>query len=136
MMTWFGAPVPQADHAVHAVRCALAMQRALAELDRGRERAGMPALAMGIGVHGGRVGAIGAPRRREYTPIGDAVNVAFRIQELGKAAGSPILVSDATRRQVGAALGFVAAGRLALRGRSEGIDCWVPAPDGGPASDG
>jgi class 3 adenylate cyclase len=128
IMAYFGAPVEQPDHAERAVRCALAMQDALLTGEQGR------VLHMGIGIHTGAVvvGDIGAPRRREYTAIGDAVNVAARIQELTKASGAPVLVSEATRRLVGDAIAFVPAGPARLRGRSEAVETYVPrqAADG------
>ena len=90
---------------------------------------------MGIGVHTGTVvvGDIGARRRREYTAIGDAVNVAARIEELTKLHGAPILVSEDTRRGVGGAIRFSPAPAAAVRGKSEPVRTYVPsvapAPD-------
>jgi adenylate cyclase len=126
---YFGAPVAQADHAERAVRCALDMQRALDGLNRDRTSRGEPALRMGIGVHTGSVvlGDIGAPRRREHTAIGDAVNVAARIEELTKSAGVSILVSEATRRQVDGAIRFVPVEPVSVRGKSAPLRTYQPA---------
>ena len=130
IMAYFGAPVAQPDHAERAVRCALAMQEALGGLNAERARRGERPLRMGIGIHTGTVvvGDVGGPRRREYTAIGDAVNVASRIERLTKSHGVPILVSEETRRRVGGTIGFRATAATAVRGKSEPLQTYVPAP--------
>jgi len=132
MMMYFGAPVAQPDHAERAVRCALAMQHELARWNAERGQGGAVALRMGIGVHTGRVvlGDVGAMRRREYTVIGHAVNVAARLQDLTKTVGGSILVSDDTRRAVGDRLSFEPAGRVQIRGHTGTLMVYVPIPGG------
>lgn len=128
LMAYFGAPVAQPDHATLAVRCALAMQERLVELNAERVQRGEPPLRMGIGIHTGTVvvGDVGAPRRREYTAIGDAVNVAARIEALTKLHGQPILVSEETRRQVGEGMAFSAAEPVHVKGKAQALQTYAP----------
>lgn len=127
LMAYFGAPMAQDDQAVRAVRCALGMQRALSGLNS-RAGGGSAPLRMGIGVNTGTavVGDIGAESRREFTVIGDAVNVAARIEQLTKQFELPILVSASTVEAAGAAMPFRLVDRVALRGRNETVEVYAP----------
>ena len=98
----FGAPLHTPDHADRALAAALEMRRRLAELNRRRADAGQPPLRNGIGIHTGSVlaGNIGSAERLTYALVGDAVNLASRIQGLNKELGTEILLSEATRRRL------------------------------------
>jgi len=129
LMSYFGAPAPQPDHAERAVRCAIAMDADLARWNRERVLHGAEGLRMGIGIHTGTVvlGDIGAPQRRDYTAIGDAVNVASRVEQLTKEAGVSILVSEETRRHIGSSIRFSEARSLHVRGKAAPVRCYSPA---------
>jgi class 3 adenylate cyclase len=112
----FNLPLPNADHAASAIAAALEIQRATAE----HVFAGGVRLAARIGINTGTVigGTIGAGDRLSYTLLGDAVNAAARLQDLNKAHGTRILVSEATRRAAGERFPCRALGDVTLRGRS------------------
>jgi class 3 adenylate cyclase len=96
----FGAPIAHADHAERAAAAALAMQRAMAEINDEHVRRGFPRFEMGIGVNTGEavVGNIGSAQRAKYAVVGSAVNVAARVE--GSTVGGQIFLSAATWEHV------------------------------------
>jgi class 3 adenylate cyclase len=100
VMALFGVPQPSEEAPLRAVRCALGMHQALAELNRERARLKQPPIQMGIGINSGPVvaGNIGSIHRMDYTVIGDHVNIAARLQ--GIAEAGEILVTEATYAKV------------------------------------
>ncbi|MBX3025504.1 adenylate/guanylate cyclase domain-containing protein [bacterium] len=115
------------ESAAAALRCALGLPARLAALNAARAASGAPPLALSIGLASGVViaGTIGAEDRYEYTVIGDAVNVAARLQEAAKQRAHPLLATTVTR-QLAADGGFASALQelepVAVRGRSEPVD--------------
>jgi adenylate cyclase len=128
LLAYFGAPEDQSDHAQRAVRCALAMRQGIDAMNAARKRHGEPPFVIGIGIHSGPVvvGAIGAPQRREYTVIGDAVNLASRVEALTKDRGHDILTTGRTRVLCGENFDWTAAGQSAVRGRDEVVELFAP----------
>ena len=98
----FGAPVPQADHAKRACATALAMRERLLALGEEWMQMGRPRLRARIGVNSGTmlVGNIGSKYRFHYSAMGDAVNLASRLEGLNKIYGSEIMVSSHTAELV------------------------------------
>jgi adenylate cyclase len=118
LMAVFGVPVPLPDAATRAVQCAAAMQRRLVTLQAEKRT---PIQGMRIGINTGEaiVGNIGSDKRMDFTVIGDAVNVAARLQELAKELEADTLVSEATYRQVEGRFRLEQLKPVILRGRQE-----------------
>ncbi len=98
IMAVFGAPVPKPEDAVNALRAAVKMRGALHGLNKRLAERGLPTLRTGIGIHTGEVvaGNIGSEKRMEYTVIGDAVNLASRLETNTKELGVNVLISEDT----------------------------------------
>lgn len=129
LMAYFGAPVADPEHPRNAVACALDMLAELKALNEVRLGRGEAVLRVGVGVHTGPVvvGDIGSPRRRlEYTAIGDAVNLASRIEGLTKERGEPILVSEAARERAGDAFAWVEVEPAEVKGKSAPVRTFAP----------
>lgn len=100
IMAFWGAPLPDPHHAANAVAAAFEMQEAVQELMPGFQERGWPRIKVGIGVNTGvvSVGNMGSEYRVAYTVIGDAVNLASRLQELTRIYSARIIVGETTRR--------------------------------------
>ncbi len=124
MLAFWGAPMPDSDHAFHAVQCALEMQRRLEEW---RKATGTN-FQVGIGIHTGRVvvGNIGSSQRLEYTVIGDTVNLASRLEGLTKTLNEPVVVSEATWLQLKGKVIGRDLGPQSIRGREESVRLYAP----------
>ena len=102
IMAFWGAPMADPQHARHGVLAGLEMQRECKLLNEKFTARGWPALRIGVGLNSGnvRVGDMGSQVRRAYTVMGDAVNVASRLEGRTKHYGVGILVGEATMRAV------------------------------------
>jgi adenylate cyclase len=123
IMAVFGAPVSRPDDAMRAVRSALAMRAALAKLNARFAERGIEPLRFGIGLHTGEVvaGNIGSAKRMEYTVIGDAVNVASRLESKTKDLETDLLISDATRERLDPSIDVEAIGEVNVKGRAQAV---------------
>ena len=103
VMAFWGAPARDPAHALTACRAALACQEALDRLHQRWRAEGKRPFATRIGVHTGEVvvGNVGSEARLNYTIIGDAVNLASRLEGLNKVYGTRIIVSETALRQAG-----------------------------------
>jgi adenylate cyclase len=120
MMVLFGAPRRSQEPCGDAVRCALAMMAGLDELNAEFGREGLPTLTIGIGINFGSVtvGNIGSSERHNYSAIGDAVNVAARLEGLTKELGRKILITEAVVSRIGEGFKFDPLGSHQVKGHS------------------
>lgn len=106
VMAFWGAPTLTSDHALMAVKSALASLQTLENLHSDWREQGRPVLSASFGIATGDVivGNVGNQRRMNYTVIGDSVNLASRLQGLNKFYGTHILVSESTANECGDAI--------------------------------
>ncbi|MER2543595.1 MAG: adenylate/guanylate cyclase domain-containing protein [Candidatus Accumulibacter phosphatis] len=127
VVAFWGAPLADPQHARHAVEAALAMQAALCGVNQHFASRGWPALQVGIGINTGTmvVGDMGSRHRRAYTVLGDAVNLASRIQGLSAQYAAGVIIGEATHQALGdwrcRQLGYTA-----VRGRSAPVAIYEP----------
>jgi class 3 adenylate cyclase/DNA-binding NarL/FixJ family response regulator len=125
VMAVFGAPDPLPDHAERALHCALAMQARQHELNWETWTEGLAPIGMGIGVNTGTViaGTVGGGGRLEYTVVGDAVNVAQRLQS--EAGAGEILATASTVAAARAqSLRSESLGPIQVKGRQEAVEAY------------
>jgi adenylate cyclase len=127
IMAFWGAPVDDPQHARNAVLAALAMQKQCEALNARFATRGWPTLKIGVGVNTGvvRVGDMGSQFRRAYTAMGDAVNIASRLEGRTKSYGVGILVGEATRNAVKDVV-FREIDRVKVKGKDTAITIYEP----------
>jgi len=127
----FGAPVSLEGHQKLAVNAALEMQRRLSAVNIKLINQGFEPLKHGIGIHTGKVLAanIGSPDRLSYAMIGEAVNIASRLQELNKKFNSDILISATTNQSVGQFIKTVKLPPTRVKGYDEMLEIYQVSPD-------
>jgi class 3 adenylate cyclase len=128
VMAFWGAPAAQGDHALRACRAAKAIATILREDNERRSAKGLRPVRLRIGIHTGPavVGNVGAPGRINYTLIGDTVNIAQRLEQLGKEVDTGaddviVLISGETAACLDDSFAPQPLGEQELRGRSESL---------------
>jgi adenylate cyclase len=133
VMALFGAPRPCPDHAQRAVRAALGLVARLALLNTQLRAQGLPPLRIGVGIHAGEVvaGLIGPDQRVEYGVVGDAVNLASRVEELTKDFGATILISKEIAARLGSEFVLGRSAMLPVKGKAQPVEVIevVPGPN-------
>jgi adenylate cyclase len=123
IMAVFGAPVPQPDDALHAVKAALEMRARLLKINERFKERGLPELRTGIGLHSGQVvaGNMGHAERMEYTVIGDAVNLASRLEGMTKELKCDVVMSEDLFKQVESHVNAEALSKIKVKGRDREV---------------
>ncbi|HEX6013651.1 MAG TPA: adenylate/guanylate cyclase domain-containing protein, partial [Geminicoccaceae bacterium] len=121
VMAFWGAPLPDADQALHACRAALAIEAAMRAASGRGEPLGQLKVRIGLNTGPAIVGNVGSARRLNYTALGDTVNLASRLEGVNKVYGTTILLSAATEARAGGAVRTREIDTVAVVGRSEGV---------------
>lgn len=123
IMAFWGAPVPEEDHAYLACACALQMEQKMKELQARWQAAGKPAPHVRYGINTGEmvVGNMGSDSRFNYTVVGDNVNLAARLEPANKDFDTQILISEHTQKRVDSRLLTRQAALLSAKGKNKPI---------------
>jgi class 3 adenylate cyclase len=121
LMAVFGTPVRCTDHADRALRAAFEIQKQLSERYRG-------SLCAGVGLNSGSVvvGTMGGGTKLDFTVIGDAVNVASRVEALTRTTGDDVLLTEATKDALRTPVVLASRGPVTVRGRAEQVSIYAP----------
>ncbi len=133
IMALWNAPISDKDHAKNAVKTAIAMSKALKEFNKDQYDAKLPKLAVGIGIHTGKVivGNMGSTKRFDFTVIGDNVNLSARLEGLTKKYGVQILISQDTIKNIGKIDGYIfrKIDQVIVKGKTKSISIYEPLPE-------
>ena len=121
LMALFNAPTRQPDHAVRAARSGLALQAGVEEVAAANE--GWPRFRVGVNTGEALVGNIGSTDLRSFNTIGDAVNVAARLEAV--AEPGQVVIGDTTRRLLGDAADVEPLGELTVKGREAPVTAYL-----------
>jgi adenylate cyclase len=130
VMAFWGAPVDQPNHAQLAVQTARALATEVAKINQSHIISGLPPIGVGIGINTGlmAVGDMGSEVRQAYTVIGDAVNLAARLEGLSKVYGTPIVVSEATRNSCSGMV-WQELDLVRVKGKENAVSIYCPVCD-------
>jgi adenylate cyclase len=123
IMAVFGAPSPSPEDPLRAVKAALAMRTRLAKINLDFKARGLPEIRTGIGLHSGQVvaGNMGHAERMEYTVIGDAVNLASRLEGMTKELKCDIVLSEDLYQQVARYVFAEPLHKIKVKGRDQEV---------------
>ncbi|HMG36270.1 MAG TPA: adenylate/guanylate cyclase domain-containing protein [Blastocatellia bacterium] len=124
LMALFGVPYDDVDSAISAVTCAIEMQWRMSTVNEGLKGAGLPEIAIGIGINTGTatVGYIGSEERTDYTAIGDAVNLGARLEK--RAEADQIIISRATLEAIGDRFPVKPCYEIMVKGKRDAVQIY------------
>ena len=126
-MVFWGAPLPVEEHAWFAVKTASDISAMLADFNAEQERTGQPVIHLGMGINSGMVsvGDMGSRIRRSYTVLGDAVNLAARLEPLARTYGVAVIVGERTM-ELAAQVQWQWIDCIRVAGRTHAINVYAP----------
>lgn len=137
IMAFFGAPVKDTDHAKNACRCALDSIEKLKEIQKEFEQKNLPIIDIGIGINTGpmSVGNMGSNIVQNYTIMGDAVNLASRLEGINKEYGTRIVISEFTYKEIKDSFTAREIDKVKVKGKTEPVSIFELICEGQPPAE-
>lgn len=132
VMAFWGAPLDDPEHALHATRAGIAMQEAMDGLQESYHAMGLANVGLRIGINSGTaiVGNMGSEDRFDYTALGDSVNLASRLEGVNKMYGTRIMLSETTAQLLGDTIKLRPVDKVRVKGKEEPVNIYTPCEDG------
>ena len=126
-MAFWNAPIDDEQHEQHAVNAAIEMQEELAKLNTQLTAEGLPQINIGIGINTGEalVGNMGSDQRFDYSVIGDAVNLAARLESSSKTLGKTLVIGEDTVKAANLNHNFEYIDQITVKGKTEEIKVYT-----------
>ena len=127
IMAFWNAPIANPKHKQMAIKSAIEMQTELVKLNKRLIAEGLPQINIGIGINSGEalVGNMGSEQRFDYSVIGDAVNLASRLESSSKTLGKTLVIGEETRKTIENKFSFEYIDSITVKGKTEKIKVYT-----------
>jgi adenylate cyclase len=127
IMAFWNAPIDDKHHEKNAVQTAIEMQAELKKLNEQLSAEGLPAINIGIGINTGEalVGNMGSEQRFDYSVIGDAVNLASRLESSSKTLGKTLIVGESTVNETAKDYDYKFVDEITVKGKTEPVKVYT-----------